>query len=186
MNNYFSVRFLTNDSINWFQVSFDFQELPNCTYSMIMYDNKNYIWYPQNIKSGMWYNYDFNKVFNYTVKLLQFDGDEIKVIDEKNFNIKNHDFNILLKSEDKKELQYWKYYLILIQLKLNVKFNIKNELLNQDFGDYIEISRKAYDNYLKKCETPITDDYSSLTIIRSLFDIVDDSDIINHPWLKVS
>ena len=70
----------------------------------------------------------------------------------------------------------WKEYLLTIESKLNTKFNI---IINDGFlkfdntHDYVEISRASYDNYLKRSATPLTDDYSSLTIVKSLFDIID-------------
>jgi len=65
-----------------------------------------------------------------------------------------------------------------------VKFNIiENKKIDQIFEDYVEISRMAYDTYLKSSKK-ITEDYSSLKIITTLFDVLDDNcEIINHPWL---
>jgi len=185
-NKYYSVRFLSDEnSVNWFQLTF-YGGLENHYYSIIISDNKDDIYHCVSVENQNWYNYDPNKIFQYNIKLLQFDGETIQLVDETNFNIKNHNFNIILKSESEKEIKIWKFYLWLLQLKMNVKFNIVvNEDLEQNDGDYFEISKNAYDNYLKKTDTPLTDDYSSITIITSMFNVLDDnSDILNHTWLK--
>jgi hypothetical protein len=187
MDDIFFVRFLYDDkSVNWFQIIF-VGGASDCYYNAVTSGNNDELYYAVKIYPKTWWNYDFNKIFNYNVKILQFDGDEISVMCEKNFDIKKHNFNITLKSEDEKQIRIWKYYLWLIQLKLGVQFNIivNEDFENQDYGDYVEISRKSYDNYLRKCRHPLTDDYSSLTIIRKVFNIIeDDSEIVNHPWLK--
>lgn len=184
---FFSLNFRTDNSANLFYVTTHFQECENCYYNIIMSDDKDTIYYPANIKNGFWYRFDFDKVFRYNVKMLQFDGDNVKKIDEKYFSLKEHNFNIFLKSDDEKEIKFWKDYLLIMQLKFNTKFNIihKYVSLENQIGDYVEISRDAYDIFLKKSYNSLTDDYSSLTIIRSLFNVVeDDSEIINHPWLR--
>lgn len=186
MNNFF-IRFLSDEnSVNWFQVNLLFNDEVNCYYNLIVSDDKDIIHNAQGVAgNGNWYNYDFNKIFKYKIKLLKFDGENISLMDQDFFDIKNHNLNIILKSDNEKDIKIWKYYLWLIQIKFNFKFNIiENYTPEQSFGDYVEISRLAYDNYLIKSEKPLTDDYSSLTIITTLFDIIDDnSDIINHPWL---
>jgi len=168
----FSIKFKTENSINLFVVDFDFKEESNCYYNMIMSDNKNYIYYPGNVKGNFSYQYEFDKVFKYNVKLLQFDGEIIKLIDEKNFNIKNHNFTIILKSEIMKDLEIWNDYLMMVEARLGVKFNITNGYSQKNTKDAVEISRASYDNFLKKSIKPLTNDYSSLTIIKSLFDIL--------------
>lgn len=186
MDDIFYVRFLYDEkSINWLQIIFVGGTIDN-SYNAIISGNNDELYYATKIVPNTWWNYSFNKIFKYNVKVLEFDGDDISVMCEKNFDIKNHNFNISLKSEDEKEIKIWKYYLWLLQLKLDTKFNIivNCDFEDQNYGDFVEISRKSYDNYLKKCHEPLTDDYSSLTIIRKIFNIVeDDSDIINHPWL---
>lgn len=171
-------------SINWFQINFHFQELPNCYYNVIV-DDDDYIYYSKNINSNNYYNYDYCKAFKYNIKLIQFDGEIIKLIHEEKFDFKKHNFNIILKSNDYKEIQIWKYYLLLVQLKLDVKINIILNDVSQDDGDYVEISKTAYNHYLNISDKPLTDDYSSITIISTLFNVIDDnSEIINHPWLR--
>ena len=187
MNDIFYVRFLYDEhSVNWFQIIFIGGETNNY-YNAITSGNNDELYYAVKIQTNTWWNYDFNKIFNYNIKILQFNGEDISVVSEKNFDVKNHIFNISLKSIDEKEIKIWKYYLWLLQLKMNTKFNIivNDDFENQNYGDFVEISRKSYDNYLKKCHEPLTDDYSSLTIIRKIFNIIeDDSEIINHSWLK--
>ena len=186
MNDFFSVRFFNDsESVNWFQITFFFQEEIDCYYNMIVSDENESIYYASNIKSGFWYSYNFGKVFKYNVKILKFDGDNIKTVCEDNFNIKDHNINVMLRSDDEREIKIWKYYLWIIQIKLNKKINIfiNEDYVLNDTDTFLEISNKSYINYLKKNETPLTDDYSSLTIISSLFDIADNkTEILNHPW----
>jgi len=186
INDLYNISFLyDNNDVNWFQFILSGDVDPVCYYNVEVNDDINDKHYAFSINHGQWKNLDFN-VFKYYVKLLKFCGGEISIINECVFDIKNHNFNISLISEDVKEIRIWKYYLWLIQLKMDCKFNIVvNERFEEqgDGNDYVCISRKAYDNYLLKSETPLTDDYSSLTIIRSIFKVVDDSDIIKHPWI---
>jgi len=180
-----------NDSKNWFQITIPENYLDDrCYYNAIISDENDTFYYDEIITNNKWFNFDvFGKVFKYNIKILKFDGDNITTFENYNFNIKNHNFNISLRSEDKNEIRIWKYYLWLIQIKYHIKFNIiENDILYDDsLSDFIEISKKSYSNYLKTCEKPITNDYSSLTIISTLFDILTDNyDIVNHPWIKDS
>lgn len=185
MNDFFSIRFFNENSINWFQITFFFQEEVDCYYNMIVSDESESVYYASNIKSGFWYSYNFGKAFKYNVKLLKFDGDNITAICEDNFNIKDHNINVILKSDNEQEIKIWKYYFWLLQIKLNYKINIfiNEDCSSNDIDTFVEISKESYINYLKKSETPLTDDYSSLTIISNLLDIADDkTKILNHPW----
>ena len=165
-------------------LTFFFQEEPDSYYNMIVSDEKESVYYASNIKSGFWHSYNFGKVFKYNVKILKFDGDSITTICEDIFNIKDHNMNVILKSDDEQEIKIWKYYLWLLQIKLNSKINIIiNEDISNETDTFVEISKESYINYLKKSEKSLTDDYSSLTIISSLLDIADDkTEILNHPW----
>ena len=187
MNDFFSVRFFNdNESINWFQITFFFQDEPDCYYDVIVSDDIESVYYASLIKSGFWHSYNFGKAFRYNVRLLKFDGDNITTICEDNFDINDHTINVILKSDDEKEIKIWKYYLWLLQIKMNFKMNIFiNEYISNDTDTFVEISEKSYINYLKKSEKPLTDDYSSLTIISSLLDIANDkTEILNHPWFS--
>ena len=185
----FKVRFINDEnSINWFQTTiyYDNFDNENSYFDIVVQDDTDTIYYAMLVHNNNWYNFQFDKIFNYKIKCLIFDGDTIKVLDEIKFDIKKHNFNIVLKSDNKEEIKIWKYYLWLVQIKLDVKFNIKvNEYFQFDnVNDFVEISRKSYEMYLKRSEKPLNNDFSSLTIITSLFDILDDnSDILNHPWL---
>lgn len=189
MNNYFSVRFFCENSSNQTQITFHYNEEKNCYYNAIIKNDDESVFYAINVKSGFWNSFNFGKPFRYNINLLKFDGDVIKFIFNDNFDVKDHNFNITLKSDDEKQIKIWKYYLWLLQLKLNVKFNVivNEEFDKNDTDDFVEISIPVYINLLKKSDKPIIDDYSSLTIISSILDIIEDKDkleLFNHPWLK--
>jgi hypothetical protein len=114
-------------------------------------------------------NYISNNIFQYKITLIsQFNG-VLEILEKKVFDIKDHDFLLNLKSENENEIKIWKDYIKLVESILNTKINyiVNNENINA-----IEISRFFYDCILKQSENPITEDYSSLTIIKSLFDIL--------------
>lgn len=180
------IRFLSDEnSTNWFQVNLLFENEEVCYYNLVINDDKDEYHFSQNVRGGEWYNFDVNKFFKYKVELLKFDGKKINVIEREIFHINKHNFNIILRSDDPLDIKIWKFYLWLLQIKYNYRFNIiENEYPDQTYEDFVEISRYSYDKYLKKSEEPLTDDYSSITIISKLFGIVDDdSEIRNHPWL---
>ena len=187
-NNFYYARFVSYDSMNYLQLSFDFNAQENEYYNIVISNENDDIFYSSNIENLHWYNFDFFKVFKYNLKFLKFDGDEIKFIHQEIFDPNNHNFNIMLKTDNDKEMKIWKYYLWLLQIKYGYKFNIiENENFENmdDYNDYVEISMEAYKIFLRKQKNAIVNDYSSLTIISKLFDIIEDnSDIINHPWLK--
>jgi hypothetical protein len=185
MNDILLPKFLNDsNSINWTQLNI-FAKNNKSIISIL--DTKRYICYNVNFGENDWYNFDFGNIFKYDIKVVSFNGDNSKeIIYHKKFDIRNHKFNIALKSENNNEIKTWKFYLWLIQLKMNVKFNIieNEDFLSQDHGDYVEISKKAYEHFLNRSMNEIPD-YSSLNIIESLFDVLEDnSDILNHPWIK--
>ena len=187
-NNFFNIRFISDEnSINWFQITMDYRD-NNCEYCISITDYKNSMCYTQPVENKKWYNYDFGNIFRYDVKLLKFGYDKIRIVNNAKFDIKNHNFNIILKSDDEKEIKIWKYYLWLIQLKLDVKFNIieSKNYIDENYIDVIEISKNAYDYHLKRFNNS-TNDYSSVKIITTLFDVLDDdkiSEILKHPWFS--
>jgi len=142
---------------------------------MIISDNNDEVYMSTEVKNGHWYKYWFSFFFKYNIKLLSFDGENVEIIDEKNFDIKNHKFLINLRTESNQELNIWRDYLSLVESTLSTKFDI---IVNadlppeQDLTDTIEISRLMYDLYLGSSEKPLTNDYSSLTIIKTLFNIL--------------
>lgn len=188
MNNEFlNIRFISDDdSINWLQITMNYKDCDSCDYCISVTDYKNSLCYTQPVENKMWYNYDFGNIFRYNVKLLKFGYDKTRIVNNAKFDIKNHTFNIILKSDDSKEIKIWKYYLWLIQLKLDVKFNIieSKNYVDENYIDIIEISKSAYDYHLKRFNNP-TNDYSSFTIIKTLFDVIDEDkvlEILKHPW----
>lgn len=185
-NIFYIIRYLSDEnSANWLQISFYCDKPHN--YIVVVSDEEDNIIHTIDMTDELWHNFILN-VFSYNIKLLELSDDSFKIINEQKFDIKNHNFNIILKSENNDEIKIWKYYLWLIQLKLDVKFTI---IVNEDFPtqdgcccDFFEISRKAYDIYLEN-NSKSTDDYSSINIITTLFDVIKDkSEILNHPWLK--
>jgi hypothetical protein len=79
-----------------------------------------------------------------------------------------------LKSDNMQEIKIWKDYLKLVESSLEINFDY---IINQDLPepdkilDTIEISKDRYDIFLRYSNRPLTNDYSSLTIIKTLFDI---------------
>jgi hypothetical protein len=181
-NEFFSIRFICDtNSVNWLQITTNYNE--SSDYYISVSDDKNLMCHTIPVKNNMWYNYDFGYVFKYSIKLLKFGSDKVKIIKNEDFDIRNHNFNIILKSDDSNEIKTWKYYLWLIQLKFDVRFNIiENENIELE-GETIEISRAAYQYHLNKFY--IQNDYSSSTIIKTLFDVMHENEvkeILNHPW----
>ena len=172
MNDFITVRFRNiSPSVNTIQMDFHWSTELNCYHSYILTDNKD-IYINEIVKNGWWYRYDISKVFNYKIKLLSFDGSVVQIMDEKLFDIKNHNFTINLKTDIPEELDIWKNYLKIIENTFNVNFILLHNS-NLDISsdqDSFEISRSAYENYLIRYTKPITNDYSSLTIVKTLFD----------------
>lgn len=118
-------------------------------------------------------NYDSINAFKYNITLLSQVNGSFEILEKKEFNIKNHNFLLNLKSENENEIRIWKDYIQLIVSILNTKINyIVNSEIYTNKSDTIEISKYFYDNLLMKSERPITEDYSSLTIIKNLFNIL--------------
>ena len=171
-NNFFTAQFKEE---NCLFVLFHFPSKDGCYYHMIISDDKGDIYLTDNVKNGFWYKYGFSKFFKYDIKLLSFDGEKPELIDQKIFDIRNHKFLINLKSSNEQEIKIWTDYLKFIETTLSTQFDyvINGDLPEPDkILDTIEISRFQYDAYIKSSDKPLTDDYSSLTIIKTLFDIL--------------
>ena len=172
MNDFITIRFRNmTPSVNSIQMDFHWPLDLNYYHSYILTDDKD-IYINEIIKNGWWYRYNIEKVFNYNIKLLSFDGSVVKIMDEKLFDMKNHKFTINLKSDLPEELEIWKSYLKIIESSFHTNFTILYNF-NDDISseqDSVEISKEAYENNLIKYTKPITNDYSSLTIIKTLFD----------------
>lgn len=147
MNKDFSVRFVSDDSsMNWLQVNINFEKYKD--YVLSIFDEFDNIYHANSIEH-LWYNYTFGRVFKYDLKISLYGEDNVKT-ERMKFNINDHKFNIILISDNDQDIRIWKYYLWLIQIKYDVKFNIiENKKIDQIFEDYVEISRMAYDTYLK-------------------------------------
>jgi len=172
-NNFFTVQFKDDNSI---VVSFNFPDpKPNCYYHIIIEDDKGDIYVTTDIKNYFWYKYVFNKFFKYHIKLLCFDGETVEMIDEKIFDKRNHKFLMSLKSDNEQEIRIWKDYLKLIESSLEINFDylINGDLPEPDkILDTVEISKTKYEIFLRGSNRPLTNDFSSLTIIKTLFDIL--------------
>ena len=168
----FKINFKENNSL---VVEINSPELKSDFYHVIINDDKDRVYLTSMVENYHWYKYWFSNFFKYNIKLLSFDGEIVKIVDEKTFDIKNHQFLINLKSNNDQEIDIWKNYLKLVETTLNVKFDY---IINSDLPpleniiDTIEISRSMYDSSLSSSEKPLTDDYSSLTIIKTLFDVL--------------
>jgi hypothetical protein len=114
-------------------------------------------------------NYISNNIFKYKITLISQINGVLEILEKKVFDIKDHNFTLNLKSENENEIKIWKDYIKLVESILNTKINY---LINSERTNVIEISRYYYDCLLKQSENPITEDYSSLTIIKSIFDIL--------------
>jgi len=117
-------------------------------------------------------NYHANCFFKYKIKLISQNDGVLKIIDEKLFDINQHDFLISLKSDDKKEIKIWQNYLKLVESILGKKINYTINTIPDKVNDTIEISKYYYDIYIKESEEPLRETPSSLTIIKSLFNIL--------------
>jgi len=112
------------------------------------------------------------KFFKYKIKIISQIDDKLEIIKEEEFNINKHQFYLFLNSDNDQEIEIWKNYIKLVESILSIKINyIINDIFNTS-DDIIEISKNRYDNYIKESETPLRNDYSSLTIIKTLFDIL--------------
>jgi len=186
MNDFFNTNFFYCNGENSVKIGLnDFDSDKH--YHLIMTDDEDDMYYAIVVEPGFWYNFNVN-VYKWNFKLLEFDGDEISILVEDKIDIEK--FNISLISDDEEEIKIWKYYLWLVQVKLGYKFDIivNQEFLDNEFeeGDYVEISRECYNNYIKKTTTPLRNDYSSLTIITTIFSVLNNEEkdeILNHDWL---
>lgn len=180
MKNNIKVEFDAVNNMNSMRLIFQFQETQNCFYNAIIFDNNDNIYRNVDVSSGHWFDLYFDNFFKYKIKLLSFDGNIVKIMYEKSFDINDHNFLISLQSTNKDDIDIWKNYLLLVESALNVKFKIiiNGKIPINNKMDVVEISRYKYDLYLKHSNMPLTEDYSSLTIIKKLFYILDDeSDI---------
>lgn len=186
MNDFFNTKFFYCDSDNYVKVGLNnFDDSKH--YHLIMSDDEDDMYYAVVVEPGFWYNFNVN-VYKWNFKLLEFDDNEIHVMVEDKFDFQN--FNISLISDDEEEIKIWKYYLWLVQMKFDCKFEIiiNKEFIDNEFdeGNYVKISRESYNNYIKKTTTPLRNDYSSLTIITTLFNVLNNeekNEILNHVWL---
>lgn len=173
-------------------ISADFKLKENQNLILILTDNKNenysiYGIYDKELKNSSYSVANFIKImdgnaniryyggkfFKYNIKLILQENDNLILLEEIKFDKNKHKFFIILISENDEEIQIWKNYLKLAESVLNIKIDyiINSKSNKQD--DIIEISKNKYDIYLKQSEIPLRDNYSSLTIIKTLFDIFD-------------
>jgi len=179
-NRFFYVHFVADSSINYLQLDFNFEEKPNFYYHVIVTDDKDY-YYNMDVNGDFTCKFKCDKFIKYNIKLIAFDANNttIEIIDEKKWVINCHDLTIQLKSMNYEELRIWKEYLKEVADEYTfvriiyggIRFNVL-ENNTMFFDDSIEISRDVYNDYLINSHTPLTDDYSPLTIIKTLFDIL--------------
>jgi len=153
-------------------------EKENAYYQLIVKDFDNRSYNTLEIENNKWFERPFYET-KYDFTLLEFDGNETKIVDTIQFDIRNHNYLINLKSHDISELMLWKGYLDSVQshysniLLDNIKVvvnGVEPEYINDI--DFVEISYERYIEYLKNSNKPLTDDYSSLTIIKTLFNVI--------------
>lgn len=168
-NNFFEIKF---KRYNMIKMSFFY--LPkDAYYHIIVSDLDNEYYQVLDVEGGYWYKRPFYSL-KYIFYLLSFDGNEIKFIDRSIFDIKNHNFLINLRTNDLNELRIWKNYLFSKEKEFGVKFNIIENINStelEDVDDCIEISKEIYEDKLKNSNTPLREDYSSISIIKTLFNI---------------
>lgn len=165
MNKYFSANFKNQSSINFLDISLNLLSSSDY-YVMIINNDKDDIYYSFQINPAYdTYQIPFNKIFKYDIKLLSFDGNTVKLLQHSIFDIKNHRFKIHLKSDDKNEIEIWKQYIKFFEITYSNKMPI-------DVTDTIEISRNIYDSYLIGSHVPLRVDNSSLTVIKTIFDVI--------------
>lgn len=114
-----------------------------------------------------------DKFFKYKINIISQIDDVLSNITEINFDPKYHKFFLRLKSNDQNEIEIWKNYIKLLESISNIKieYSINSNTNILDNFDTIEISKESYEKYIRQSNRPVTDDYSSLTIIKTLFNI---------------
>ena len=111
--------------------------------------------------------YDSKKVFKYNIDIYLQDKENIIHLENKIFNIEDHNFYFDLKSDNNKEIKIWKNYIELLKSTLNLKTTSKKD----EFCDICNISKDDYLLYLKETEKPLNNSNSSIDIIKKIFDV---------------
>lgn len=176
MNNYFITKFKNGG----FYV--DYNNIPDIYHDKQLYvfikDQSSDISFSHEVKPNYWFIYNnfFNVAFKYDIKLFSFDGNDIKIIDELKFDIKNHDFKLNLVSDNETEINIWKLYIEKLTKILNatIEYSINLPSTDNFYQNYdaFEVSRKVYDEYLLRYKDPFSVDFSSYTIISKIINII--------------
>jgi len=81
------------DRYNILLIKVNFPESTNI-HELVLRDDKDEIYIKQRVQNNSITPFNFLKVFKYNIQLFSFNGDVIEMIEEKKFDISNHNFNI--------------------------------------------------------------------------------------------
>lgn len=177
-NNFFTVGFKSN------LLFLNFDKIPvhyNDMFHVIIKDVETDMYISRNVNKNHWYCLGkedrYSQIFfKYDIKLLNFDGINLKIIDTHIYDINNHQFYLSLFPRNESEFKIWMSYIEILEKTLNKKIDYK---INEEYKwtlhdnlDSIIISHEMYDTYIKGTPNPFLYDYSSLSIIKTLFNIM--------------
>lgn len=169
MNNNFKLNFELDYSL---MMKFNFKRnSDNEAFFFVLKDKKELCKYSSTIYEKGWFKFFSYRVFPYDIKFYKIRENIITLVDDAKFDIRNHDFSIILNSDNQDDIDIWHNYLKLKESIHKVNFRIHINEKPTDYVDLIEISKERYENYIYISEIPIRENYSKLNIIETLFDI---------------